>query len=299
MAEYRRHSVKDLRAYTYWYNPPTDVGCRSCKKTLAEMDNEDNVYTCCVSRRRRIYHIYCETCWLKREAKKSGDGADSGLNAYDTGAVAKACKALRMKLLVEKQEEDARLIESISVLVDKTEDVDNFNYTYGNRDPLAMMIYNFPVGMSLLASGRLKGNRTDPSQYDKHRLTLFVRLAQRLKPFLPKVTGMMLNRLYLAQREELHAKFQQRGANRAWLKAQENAPLRLFPITCNEQLIAKWLTGKLPKGMVALAPKGYGRDATKEACAQLGIPDKERNRECTVELEVYNLREGPRFIIRY
>jgi hypothetical protein len=299
MAEYRKQAVGRIRKYSYYYDPATDRGCRACGRKLAEMGDEDEAYTAVISRRNQIYFMYCEPCWLKREAKKSGDDADSGLNPYDTARVAKACKALRMKLLVEKPEDNLRLLKSITALVDKTESMEDFYYIRGNHDPLAVMIYNFPRGMSLLASNRLKGGRTDPSAYEKHRLTLFVSLARMLKPFLPKVTGLMLNRLYVSQSKELSEKYQRRSETRAWLESQETAPLRLFPITRNEQLIAKWLTGKLPKGIVGLAPKGYDRAITKEACDKLGIPDKERNRECTVELEVYNLRKGPRFIIRY
>jgi len=266
--------------------------CRACNKPSAEMID---AYVCCISHRVSDYRVFCVPCYEKRLDRKAGNTADTTANPYEIKHILKACKALKMKILVEENGSDLarRLTDR-----DKALRAQDYESRYSGSSPLVALICNFPQALSLMAAGQLRGGQKDPGNIEKHRLELFVNLAQRLKPFLPKVTGTGLNRLFLANREAMAEKHDARSKHAEWVRNRSKRPDRLFPLTWSQEASAKLLMKLLPRKSSYHAAR-YDTNEQKAAVRKMKMESQESTYMHELEVEVYNTKHGPRFIIRH
>jgi hypothetical protein len=287
MAEYRKW--EDI-SNTWITRRLAGRKCQACGKPIAGMKD---AYVCLISHRTSDYRVYCAECYEQRMDKKAGNTADTKANPYEIKHIIKACKALKMKVLVEEQGSD--LAKRLTAL-GKDIDEEDYDSRYSTRTPLAALIQNFPQALSLMAAGKLRGGGKDPGRVDKHRLELFVELARRLRPFLPKATGTGLNRLYEANRHTMADKHAKRSKHKEWLSVIAKKPARLFPMTGTDLKSARLLQSVLPSGSCELARK-YTGSSEQAAKQRLGIGNGSYAHD--LDIEVYNTPHGPRFIIKH
>lgn len=269
--------------------------CRGCKRPMEAFQTG---YVACISRRSETYHAYCETCFDEWRAKSLGDapeGTGSGKEAYDTSAIVKACRMLRMKLLVEG-----------GVLADAIREKEKDRSTHGMTpaEAMAMLIWSFPFSMSKLATNDFRGRgRKDYAYYEKHRMELFVRFARLLRPFLNRITGRMVERIYKLNREELKKKSEERAERGNWRKTEAERPVRLFPITSDSDKLAGVLEKLLPAGMCRVVRKVPGDtwQTKDERCDRaregLGITMGTRVFSVEARVVIYNTPKGPRVLV--
>jgi hypothetical protein len=261
-----------------------------------------SAYVACISRRGSTYHAYCEPCFEEWRAKSLGDAPEdtgSGKEDYDIPEIVKACRMLRMKLLVE----GGPLAEAI-VQVEKDKDRNTRRLT--PTDALAMMVWCFPLVLNKIATREFSGrNRADYSEYEKHRMELFVKCARLLRPFLKRITGKMIGRIYNRNLDEMRRKHGDRSERNNWRGIVAKRPARLFPLTSDPNKLAETLRKLLPKSSCAVVPRGSGetwserQERENKLLAPLGLEsENDKAYYTSLTITVHNSRKGPRFVIR-
>jgi hypothetical protein len=216
---------------------------------------------------------------------------------YTMGDVMKAAKALELKLRVEGVETE--IIEGLRKLAEgKEKGLDEKEQGWDTyTDPIPRLIHNFPKAVCAISSGkayvgggwkRSRGNRGWPD--------IFIALARLLKPFLPKVTGVMLNKMYLHIAPEIVKKRTKRSELNVWRYKVANNPVRLFPLTGTKSGATKLIGGLMPKGGTRTMPEEAGTYKwVPETLSVFGIPDQ--NNYHDISIRVYNGPKGPRFLV--
>ena len=265
--------------------------CKDCGTGMQE-----EMYIALLKRHPRTYSVLCTPCYEKRQARKLGDRTDDtvvnrGKKDYEIADVVKACRRLLMKMRVEN--------DQLCKLIDEWEQKGEIPRGGGNRG-LAVAIRAFPLALKYIATGEF-GNA---GRYDKYRLELFIKLAMRLRTFLPRITGQMLERIYQRNKAELKKKAGQREIRHKWIEHRDSLPKRLYSVTTDPVKLADWVRGLLPPS-VSTTAKHFGYYDTKEKHAvltgRLGVTKEEADAVVTssAKITVYNTAKGPRFLVTY
>jgi hypothetical protein len=284
MGEFRKETKEHYR-----YDRLVEAG-HKCKQCGVPVEGLEEVYVACLSYREHKYSVLCVPCFEKRQAKKLGDKTDdAAINKdkpdYEIADIVKGCRHLLMKMRVENDP-----------LCREIDTWDRDRSIRMHRQPMAVAIRAFPFVLTLIANqdfGRV-------GQYDKYRLELFVKLAIRLRTFLPRVTGQMLERIFRANRDALRKKSEERKRRHEWIKRRDSLPQRLYPITTNEVKFAEWLQRQLPPSVSTVGKAFslyYENKERDEMMKRLGVDNPEYS--IKVDVRVYNTSKGPRFLVTY
>lgn len=289
MAEFREHGKE-----SWGYTRVKEKGyhCKACGVPVADLET---IYAACLSSVGPRYSVLCVPCYEKRQAKKLGDRTDDaavnrGKPDYEIADIVKASRQLLMKMRVEN--------DPMCKAIDEWDKGDKS--TRSLQYPIAVAIRAFPLALSRIAMKEFNGRgRMDPGYYDKHRMELFVKLAIRLRPFLPRITGQMLGRIYESNKAEMAEKARTRGERHAWIAKRDSMPLRLYPITMDSAKFAMWLKRQLPPSASHVC-KEFGYWDDKERERELGVLKvAEGNWKVRATVTVYNTPKGPRFLVTY
>lgn len=283
-------------------HPVKNGKCKACGRPVMDMTS---VWVAVLSYAYAKYSILCPECYRLRAAKTAGESRpekeDRSKPDYTIPEIVRACKQTVLRLKVENN--------PLATAVDEWNKENDWR---GRDNLLAGFLCCFPLGLKQIATDQLHGhlgggtNTIRPGNYEAHRIQLFVATARLLRPFLPRVTGMMLDRVYQGEMETLRKKAEERGRRNAWRQAKAAEPARLFPISWDTAKIAEWLLRKMPKSVTVITDKSYPsyypNKEEKAFFQALGVSDAGgesiRGKAKEISLVWFNEANGPRFIIK-
>jgi hypothetical protein len=291
MGEFKKRAKGD---WAYHERVVEGGKCKDCGTGMQE-----EMYIALLKRHPRTYSVLCTSCYEKRRARKLGDRMDDavvnrGKKDYEIADIVKGCRHLLMKMRVEN--------DQLCKLIDEW-DKQKGNVLWrgrGDNGNLSVAIRAFPLALKYIATGEF-GN---VGRYDKYRLELFIRLAMRLRTFLPRITGQMLERIYQRNKTEFKNKAVERELRHKWIELRDSLPKRLYSVTTDEVKLANWVRGLLPPSATTVA-ESFGYYDTKEKHAvltgQLGMTKEEADTVVTrrATITVYNTAKGPRFLVTH